>query len=152
MATGFAGGYSCAQPTSLQTWFIQSQVCTLAKRRYSASLKVSATASSATLSVGRRQLLAGFAAMTAGANQVCKLIHRSLQPVSIVGNCIPVMFMDVCSPDPTCRPAWKQKHSPASYQQIQTMLHLVYFGWQGFRGLSIHVINFFHNAWGHNVY
>ena len=62
------------------------------------------------------------------------------------------MIMRVCSPSPTCSQYWMQKHSQTAYQQTWTMPHRAHFGWQGFPGLSIRVINFSRNAWEHNVF
>lgn len=77
MAAAFAvaqGLHHCSQPTNLQSWFVHSHGCSAATMRCPYAIKVSAALSTTpvALSVGRRQLLAGFAAMTAGAIQVCR--------------------------------------------------------------------------------
>lgn len=77
MATALAaarGQHHCSQPTNLQSWFVHSHACSAVRLRCPAAIKVSAALSSTpvALSVGRRQLLAGFAALTAGASQVCR--------------------------------------------------------------------------------
>ena len=77
MATALAvarGQHHCSQATSLQNWFVHNRVWSAATLRCPVAVKVSAALSdnAVTLAVGRRHLLAGFAAMTAGASQVCR--------------------------------------------------------------------------------
>ena len=67
------GQHSVPQLTSLQSWFVQSHACTVGKPRKPTMPRALATGTEIS-TVGRRQLLAGFAAMTAGASQVCKTV------------------------------------------------------------------------------
>lgn len=157
MATALAvarGQHHCSQATSLQNWFVHNHVWSAATLRCPVAVKVSAALSDnvVTLAVGRRHLLAGFAAMTAGASQVCRLGALAFATSVDCRSEHPSLPVYVCSPNPSCSQFWNQKHNPAAYQQTWTMPHRAHFGSQGFPESSTRVTNFSRSAWGRNVF